>query len=280
MPSPDRFLLFRLWGPMASWGQIAIGEQRQTWTRPSRSAVLGLVAAAQGIERSNAAVHTALEARTGFAVRVDDAGRPLRDYHTAQAPVPERGRRWQTRRDEIVGAKARSTKLSDRDYVTDMSAVVALWQRLDDNDDLAAIADRLRRPVFTLYLGRKACPLGHPLRPRLVLTSDLSTAFREFDAYESQEKAQRDEYLEESRSKAKRRYLEPDRVPDLRARVWTDGEFQPRREHQIWLDTADVDLLPAAGRPVHTQRRDRIVDRRTWSFGDRRETCVTIGGEE
>lgn len=279
MPSPDRFLLFRLWGPMASWGQIAIGEQRQTWTRPSRSAVLGLVAAAHGIERVNAAEHLDLETRIGFAVRVDNAGRPLRDYHTAQAPVPERGRRWQTRRDELFAAKARSTKLSERDYLLDMNAVVALWLRTN-GVDLAAIADRLRQPVFTLYLGRKACPLGHPLRPRLHLTPDLSAAFREFDAGEAREKVERVTYLEEIRSKAKRRFAEPDRVPDLRARVWMDGEPQPRREHQIWLDTADVDLLPVAGRPVHTQRRDRIVDRRTWSFGDRRETCVTIGGEE
>ncbi len=77
MPSPNAFLLFRLWGPMASSGQIAIGEQRQTWTRPSRSAVLGLVAAAHGIERGDSAGQINLEARIGFAVRIDDAGRPL-----------------------------------------------------------------------------------------------------------------------------------------------------------------------------------------------------------
>ena len=184
MPSPNAFLLFRLWGPMASWGQIAIGEQRQTWTRPSRSAVLGLVAAAHGIERGNSAGQINLEARIGFAVRIDDAGRPLRDYHTAQAPVPERGRRWQTRRDELFCSKSRSTKLSERDYIMDMNAVVALWLRFG-GDDLSFIADRLRQPVFTLYLGRKACPIGHPLRPHLFPAVELSAAFKAFDTDEN-----------------------------------------------------------------------------------------------
>ena len=111
MPSPHEFLLFRLWGPMSSWGSIAVGEHRQTWARPSRSAVLGIVAAALGIERANAAAHQPLEAGLGFAVRVDDGGWAMRDYHTAQAPSSEANRRWRSRHDEIHGSKALNTIL-------------------------------------------------------------------------------------------------------------------------------------------------------------------------
>ena len=52
-----RFLLFTLYAPMGSFGEIAVGERRMSWARPGRSAVLGLVAAAQGIERTDEAAH-------------------------------------------------------------------------------------------------------------------------------------------------------------------------------------------------------------------------------
>ncbi len=45
------FLVFRLYGPLASWGDIAVGEQRPTTPHPSKSAVLGLIAAALGVRR-------------------------------------------------------------------------------------------------------------------------------------------------------------------------------------------------------------------------------------
>ena len=35
------YLVFRLYGPMASWGQAAVGGDRPTDIQPSRSAVLG-----------------------------------------------------------------------------------------------------------------------------------------------------------------------------------------------------------------------------------------------
>jgi CRISPR system Cascade subunit CasD len=34
------YLLFRLYGPMASWGEIAVGEMRHSEVKPSKSALL------------------------------------------------------------------------------------------------------------------------------------------------------------------------------------------------------------------------------------------------
>ena len=48
-------LVFRLYGPMASWGEIAVGENRHTANYPSKSALLGLLGAALGIERDDEA---------------------------------------------------------------------------------------------------------------------------------------------------------------------------------------------------------------------------------
>ena len=44
------FLLFQLYGPMASWGEAAAGEVRHTASWPTRSALTGLLGAALGIE--------------------------------------------------------------------------------------------------------------------------------------------------------------------------------------------------------------------------------------
>ncbi|KDU24936.1 CRISPR-associated Cas5 domain protein [Escherichia coli 3-267-03_S4_C2] len=41
----SQYLIFQLHGPMASWGVDAPGEVRHTHELPSRSALLGLLAA-------------------------------------------------------------------------------------------------------------------------------------------------------------------------------------------------------------------------------------------
>ena len=45
------YLMFRLYGPMASWGDIAVGEYRPSFAHPSKSAVMGMLAAAVGLRR-------------------------------------------------------------------------------------------------------------------------------------------------------------------------------------------------------------------------------------
>lgn len=79
------FLLLTLYAPLSSWGGIAVGEERNSWDRPSRSAVLGLVAAALGVARDDQASHDALDWGYGVAVRLDVAGSSVVDYHTAQS---------------------------------------------------------------------------------------------------------------------------------------------------------------------------------------------------
>ena len=43
------YLVFQLYGPMASWGEPAVGEMRHTNTIPGRPSILGLLAAALGV---------------------------------------------------------------------------------------------------------------------------------------------------------------------------------------------------------------------------------------
>jgi CRISPR system Cascade subunit CasD len=256
---PREFLIFHLWGPMASWGEIAVGERRGSWSRPSRSAILGLVGAALGVERTDAPAHGQLEERLGFAVRVDNPGKPLRDYHTAQSPSQRRGARWATRRDELGGANDINTILSERGYYLEMDVVVALWARSNaPGHSLKEIAASLDEPVFTLYLGRKSCPLGLPLAPRIVESESLCDALQVYDEA-SKEPADKLGAFSPGRSHSRRR--------------------DPRR--QLWLgekDAQTLGLLDEKPPLQRTQRRDGVRDRPRWLFDDRAEVEIEISG--
>jgi CRISPR system Cascade subunit CasD len=178
----DEYLIFRLYGPMASWGDIAVGEVRPSYAHPSKSAVLGLIAAALGIRRNQELLHQKLTESYGFAVRVDRIGIPLVDYHTAQVPPSGTGRRrieFLTRRDEILTLPKDklSTILSKRDYRMDSLAAVALWAKNLPPFSLVKIGEALQYPTFTLYLGRKSCPLALPLEAQVVKADSVANAF-------------------------------------------------------------------------------------------------------
>jgi hypothetical protein len=64
--------------------------------------------------------------------------------------------------------------LSVREYRTEPAYLVVLWARGAPMWSLGQFVDALRRPHFTLYFGRKACPLSVPLDPRTVEADDPS----------------------------------------------------------------------------------------------------------
>ena len=94
---------FRLFGPLAAWGEIAVGEIRPSALQPTRSALLGLLAAALGLERGDEPKHAALARAVRFGVQVESAGVPISDYHTAQVLPARRRRILATRADQVRG---------------------------------------------------------------------------------------------------------------------------------------------------------------------------------
>ncbi|MFD7102964.1 type I-E CRISPR-associated protein Cas5/CasD [Streptomyces celluloflavus] len=72
-------LLIRLAGPLQSWGIAGRFARRDTHSRPTKSGVIGLCAAALGLPREEPLGELA-EVR--FGVRADRPGTSLRDYHT------------------------------------------------------------------------------------------------------------------------------------------------------------------------------------------------------
>jgi CRISPR system Cascade subunit CasD len=132
-------LLLRLAGPMQSWGTRSRFSSRDAGLEPSRSGVIGLLCAALGRPRE--------ELLDPFvplkmAVRVDREGRLMRDYHTAQNV---------RRADPTKGTQ--ETVLSERFYLADADFLVGLE---GDRTFLEHLDAALRRPVWPLFLGRKA----------------------------------------------------------------------------------------------------------------------------
>ncbi|GAA3854079.1 type I-E CRISPR-associated protein Cas5/CasD [Saccharothrix violaceirubra] len=128
-------LLLRLGAPLQSWGTGSRFVRRNTDRAPSRSGVLGLLAAAKGLRRTDP-LEELLGLRIG--VRVDQVGSLERDFQTART------------RD---GKNA--MPLSYRFYLADAVFAVAIE---GDEALLVGLRDALRAPVFPLYLGRRSCP--------------------------------------------------------------------------------------------------------------------------
>lgn len=240
-----RFLVFPIYAPMASWGDVAVGEYRPSYGYPSRSAVLGMVAAALGVTREDEAAHAQLAEEMGVAVAVYSEGALLRDYHTAQSVSASdlKKRPHRTRSDELAVAKDDlHTILSTRDYRQDALSLVLLYHRIDaPQRALEDIAAAIERPRFALFAGRKACPLALPLAPSIVEADDLTTALAE--------SGERTEQLREQLGK---------------------------QSLQLRFLAAEPDV--SAGLPVsyQVQRKDALLSRKRWQFGDRPENVYLV----
>ncbi|NQW10757.1 MAG: type I-E CRISPR-associated protein Cas5/CasD [Alphaproteobacteria bacterium] len=170
------FLVFQLFGPLTAWGDIAVGERRAVVERPSRSAVLGLLAGALGIERSDDDAHAELEGGLGLSVLATRSGTPMRDFHTAQVAKARRKQSFDTRRAELSEGDL-STIVSWRDYQTDAAAWVAAVVR--DGSALTAerLAAAMERPHYAPFLGRRSCPPALPFAPTVLEAEHAVGAF-------------------------------------------------------------------------------------------------------
>lgn len=157
-------LALRLGGPLQSWGSShRLDKHRRTEHAPTKSAVLGIVAAALGRRRTEP-VDDLCALR--FGVRIDRPGEVIHDFHTISSLFDEKGRftpansRLPTAKGDFRRHKD-SQQVTTRDYLSDACFVAGLE---GEAHLLAALDEALTRPVFPLYLGRRSCPADGPLR--------------------------------------------------------------------------------------------------------------------
>lgn len=100
-------MLLTLKGPMQSWGTSSRFTKRRTSSEPSKSGIIGLLAAAQGRRRVDP-VEDLVDLK--MAARIDQPGTRERDFHTTHS---------------FDGETA--YPLSDRYYLADAVFVVRLF---------------------------------------------------------------------------------------------------------------------------------------------------------
>lgn len=127
-------LLLRLAAPLQSWGVASKFDTRDTAREPTKSGVIGLLAAALGRSRTEGLDDLK---DLCFGVRIDQQGTSLRDFHTARLNEKD------------------PPFVTTRYYLADAVYLVGLE---GEDDFLQKLAEALENPVFPLYLGRRSCP--------------------------------------------------------------------------------------------------------------------------
>jgi CRISPR system Cascade subunit CasD len=150
-------LVLRLAGPLQSWGSQSKYNRRDTDMQPTKSGIIGLLAAADGRRRADP-----IEDLVGlrFGVRIDQPGTMLRDYHTISDFRGRPLRSASVGRDGRQKRTGYSTKVTHRYYLQDAVFVAVIE---GDPALLASLADAVRAPGFPLALGRRSCVPTQPL---------------------------------------------------------------------------------------------------------------------
>ena len=126
-------LLLRFAGPMQAWGADSRFDVCRTNREPTKSGVIGLLAAALGWRRD--APLDDLEALQ-FGVRVDREGVLLRDFHMVRY--------------------AKTAYVTTPYYLCDAVFLTGVFS--EDEALMQRLAEAVSHPAFPLFLGRRACP--------------------------------------------------------------------------------------------------------------------------
>lgn len=137
-------LIIKLAAPLQSYGNEASFGRRTTNYFPTKSAVLGMIAAAMGYRRDDKRI---LELNDlSFAVRIDQPGKITTDFQIAEY---------------AKNANKTARKLTYRNYLQDAVFLVGISSEKDDWIDKIKFA--VQHPKFQLYLGRRSNPPAGPL---------------------------------------------------------------------------------------------------------------------
>ncbi|GAA4898588.1 type I-E CRISPR-associated protein Cas5/CasD [Streptomonospora salina] len=159
-------LVLRLAGPMQSWGEHSAFGHRDTQPHPTRSGLIGLLAAARGIPRGG---DLGDYDTVSFTVRIDRPGDRHVDYHTVGGGLPPK-RTVPTAEGKRRG-KNQTTVQTWRSYLAGAVFTVAVTGP-DTVIDTTAAA--LQRPHWQPYLGRRAFVPDQPMLLRHGLTDAVA----------------------------------------------------------------------------------------------------------
>ncbi len=235
-----QFLVFQLQAALAAWGDVAVGETRGSRDHPGESALIGLLGAALGVRREDEAAHAALRDGYRFAVGVVATGPLLRDYHTTQVP----GR-------TALRGRPHHTRRDELNLPKhDLHTILSTRDYRQNAACAVAVQAQPDAPHTLAALAQRlreprfVLYLGRkccpPAAPLAPLVADAESAHAAVTAY----------------------LAAADPPATLRGLAWSDG-------------------MPA-GIPAHLSapRKDRLIRRQGWHFGDRTEHLALLAEDD
>ena len=149
---------------LSAYGLQTFDIHRRVNHFPTRSAILGLLGAAMGITRTRHKDLYQLSKNIQVAVQVNQCGEKMEDFHTVQ--------RFRSPQGKI---QKNSTKLTYREYWCDSEYTFAITAA---ESLITNIVARVKSPEFTVFQGRKCCPLNRPLFESVVSEDNPANAIK------------------------------------------------------------------------------------------------------
>jgi len=159
------YLAIKFHGVMQAWGGHTYEDLRHSELIPTRSAVLGMLAACLGIDRKDVSGMEALSQSVRMAVRLDSKPQRMMDFHTV---LDAR---------KVDGKPNPNPVVSKREYLCDAQYSVMIHIAEGGVLSLNAIEEAVKKPVYTPFLGRRSCALSRPLFESIVSALDVKQAF-------------------------------------------------------------------------------------------------------
>ena len=152
-------LLLRFAAPLQSWGDESKYDIRGTRNEPTKSGIIGMIAAAMGLRRDSDEI-VEMSAKLRVGIRVDQPGTVLRDFHTALSPAYGSGGNLRYEKNGKLIMKE-DPFVTKRYYLCDARFLVGIECKEDEY--IQTVAEALSAPVFSLFLGRRSCPPSLPI---------------------------------------------------------------------------------------------------------------------
>jgi CRISPR system Cascade subunit CasD len=181
MSEAPQYLALYLDAPLQSWGYQSRFDRRTTLGYPTRSGILGLLAAAMGIDRADTTGLARLDALRLTVYTFPHAGL-LTDFHTVGGGYDDKTQRQHITR--TADGKVGSTVVTKREYLQHARFGAVLTGPAPLLTELAAA---LRNPVWGTWLGRKSCLPASPVLQGLF--GDAETALARLVACETAARA-------------------------------------------------------------------------------------------
>ncbi|MGB5444174.1 MAG: type I-E CRISPR-associated protein Cas5/CasD [Psychromonas sp.] len=150
---------------MSAYGLQTFDVHRRINHFPTRSAIMGLLAAAMGITRERYSELYDLSRQLKIAVQVNKCGEKMVDYHTVQNFRSPQGK------------IQKGTKPTYREYWCDSEHTFAIT---GDGSLIETLQAKVKMPEFGLFQGRKSCPLTRPLFEAIIDNDNPANALKSY----------------------------------------------------------------------------------------------------